>query len=117
MTATIAMVKQPKMNPRISLSDLVARLESADHTIAFFNTPLPEFPHTVGVRSISIAKESALSSSALPHFNADATSRPTVVKWTPEFLPNLLIGDMVKSAGTYSIRNGRAMSTLHLERE
>jgi len=30
------------MNPRISLSDLVARLESADHTIAYFNTPLPE---------------------------------------------------------------------------
>jgi hypothetical protein len=30
------------MNPRISLSDLIARLESADHTIAYFNTPLPE---------------------------------------------------------------------------
>ena len=30
------------MNPRIALSDLVARLESADHTIAYFNTPLPE---------------------------------------------------------------------------
>jgi len=30
------------MNPRISLSDLVARLESAEHTIAYFNKPLPE---------------------------------------------------------------------------
>lgn len=30
------------MNPRLSLSDLVARLESADHAIAYFNTPLPE---------------------------------------------------------------------------
>jgi hypothetical protein len=30
------------MNPRISLSDLAARLESADHTIAYFNKPLPE---------------------------------------------------------------------------
>jgi len=30
------------MNPRTSLSDLVARLESADHTIAHFNKPLPE---------------------------------------------------------------------------
>ncbi len=30
------------MNPRISLSDLVARLESADHAIAYFNKPLPE---------------------------------------------------------------------------
>ena len=30
------------MNPRISLSDLVAGLESADHTIAYFNKPLPE---------------------------------------------------------------------------
>jgi hypothetical protein len=30
------------MNPRTSLSDLVARLESADHTIAYFNKPLPE---------------------------------------------------------------------------
>ena len=30
------------MNPRTSLSDLVARLESAEHTIAYFNKPLPE---------------------------------------------------------------------------
>jgi len=36
------MVKQPKMSPRISLSDLVAKLASADHTIAYFMTPLPE---------------------------------------------------------------------------
>ena len=42
MTATIAMVKQPKMSPRISLSDLVAKLASADHTIAYFMKPLPE---------------------------------------------------------------------------
>ena len=41
-TATIAILDRTKMNPRISLSDLVARLESADHTIAYFNTPLPE---------------------------------------------------------------------------
>src|SRR5688500_20242941 len=36
------MVKQPKMSPRISLSDLVAKLASADHTIAYFVKPLPE---------------------------------------------------------------------------
>ncbi len=30
------------MNPLISLCDLVDRLESAEHTIAYFNTPLPE---------------------------------------------------------------------------
>src|SRR4026209_2598020 len=30
------------MNPRTSLSDLVARLESAEHAIAYFNKPLPE---------------------------------------------------------------------------
>jgi hypothetical protein len=42
LTATIAILDRTKMNPRISLSDLVARLESADHTIAYFNTPLPE---------------------------------------------------------------------------
>jgi hypothetical protein len=36
------MVKQPKMNLRISLSDLVARLASAEHTIAYFNSPLLE---------------------------------------------------------------------------
>ena len=36
------MVKQPKMSPRISLSDLVAKLASADHTIAYFMKPLPE---------------------------------------------------------------------------
>ena len=36
------MVKQPKMSPRISLSDLVARLTPACHTIAYFNKPLPE---------------------------------------------------------------------------
>jgi hypothetical protein len=52
MTATIAMVKQPQMNPRISRSDLVARLESADHTIAYFNTPLPE-PLLDGLRLLA----------------------------------------------------------------
>ena len=41
-TATIAILDRTKMNPRISLSDLVARLESADHAIAYFNKPLPE---------------------------------------------------------------------------
>ena len=41
-TATIAILDRTKMNPRISLSDLVARLESAEHTIAYFNKPLPE---------------------------------------------------------------------------
>ena len=46
------MVKQPEMNPRISLSDLVARLESADHTIAYFNTPLPE-PLLDGLRLLA----------------------------------------------------------------
>ena len=40
------------MNPRISLSDLVARLESADHTIAYFNTPLPE-PLLDGLRLLA----------------------------------------------------------------
>jgi hypothetical protein len=42
LTATIAILDRTKMNPRISLSDLLARLESADHTIAYFNKPLPE---------------------------------------------------------------------------
>jgi hypothetical protein len=42
LTATIAILDRTKMNPRTSLSDLVARLESADHTIAYFNKPLPE---------------------------------------------------------------------------
>jgi hypothetical protein len=41
-TATIAILDRTKMNPRTSLSDLVARLASADHTIAYFNKPLPE---------------------------------------------------------------------------
>ena len=40
------------MNPRISLSDLVARLESADHTIAYFNTPVPE-PLLDGMRLLA----------------------------------------------------------------
>ena len=40
------------MNPRISLSDLVARLASADHTIAYFNTPLPE-PLLDGLRLVA----------------------------------------------------------------
>ena len=40
------------MNPRISLSDLVARLESADHTIAYFNKPLPE-PLLEGLRLLA----------------------------------------------------------------
>jgi len=31
-----------KMNPRTSLSDLVATTESAEHAIAYFNKPLPE---------------------------------------------------------------------------
>src|ERR1044071_1055171 len=41
-TATIAILDRTKMNPRIPLSDLVDRLESADHAIAYFNKPLPE---------------------------------------------------------------------------
>jgi len=52
MTATIAMVKQPKMSPRISLSDLVARLTPACHTIAYFKTPLPE-PLLDGMRLLA----------------------------------------------------------------
>lgn len=40
------------MNPRISLSDLVARLESAEHAIAYFNTPLPE-PLLDGLRILA----------------------------------------------------------------
>jgi hypothetical protein len=40
------------MNPRISLSDLVDRLESADHTIAYFNKPLPE-PLLDGLRLLA----------------------------------------------------------------
>src|SRR5262245_34050106 len=40
--ATIAILNPTKMNPRISLSELVARLESAEHAIAYFNTPLPD---------------------------------------------------------------------------
>lgn len=40
------------MKPRISLSDLVARLESADHTIAYFNKPLPE-PLLDGLRVLA----------------------------------------------------------------
>src|SRR4026208_949727 len=51
-TATIAILDRTKMNPRISLSDLVARLESADHTIAYFNTPLPE-PLLDGLRLLA----------------------------------------------------------------
>lgn len=52
LTATIAILDRTKMNPRISLSDLVARLESADHTIAYFNTPLPE-PLLDGMRLLA----------------------------------------------------------------
>jgi hypothetical protein len=40
------------MNPRISLSDLVDRLESADHTIAYFYKPLPE-PLVDGLRLLA----------------------------------------------------------------
>jgi hypothetical protein len=40
------------MNPRLSLNDLVARLESADHTIAYFNKPLPE-PLLDGLRLLA----------------------------------------------------------------
>lgn len=52
LTATIAILERTKMNPRISLSDLVARLETADHTIAYFNTPLPE-PLLDGLRLLA----------------------------------------------------------------
>src|SRR5512147_1740217 len=52
LTATIAILDRTKMIPRISLSDLVARLESADHTITFFNTPLPE-PLLDGLRFLA----------------------------------------------------------------
>jgi hypothetical protein len=52
LTATIAILDRPKMNPRISLSNLVARLGSADHTIAYFNTPLPE-PLLDGLRLLA----------------------------------------------------------------
>ena len=40
------------MNPRISFSALVARLASAEHTIAYFNTPLPE-PLLDGLRRLA----------------------------------------------------------------
>jgi hypothetical protein len=40
------------MNPRILLSGLVARLESAEHTIAYFNKPLPE-PLLDGLRLLA----------------------------------------------------------------
>lgn len=46
------MVKQPKMSPRISLSDLVAKLASADHTIAYLMKPLPE-PLLDGMRLLA----------------------------------------------------------------
>ena len=52
LSATIAILDRTKMNPRISLSDLVARLESADHTIAYFNKPLPE-PLLDGLRLLA----------------------------------------------------------------
>ena len=51
-TATIAILDRTKMNPRISLSHLVARLESADHAIAYFNKPLPE-PLLDGLRLLA----------------------------------------------------------------
>ena len=40
------------MNPRISLRDLVARLASAEHVIAYFNKPLPE-PLLDGLRLLA----------------------------------------------------------------
>jgi len=40
------------MNSRTSLRDLVARLESAEHTIAYFNRPLPE-PLLDGLRLLA----------------------------------------------------------------
>ena len=46
------MVKQPKRSPRISLSDLVAKLASADHTIAYLMKPLPE-PLLDGLRLLA----------------------------------------------------------------
>jgi hypothetical protein len=46
------MAKQPKMSPRISLSDLVARLTPACYTIAYFKTPLPE-PLLDGLRLLA----------------------------------------------------------------
>jgi hypothetical protein len=52
VTATIAKLGRTKMNPRISLNNLVARLESADHTIAYFNKPLPE-PLLDGLRLLA----------------------------------------------------------------
>jgi len=51
-TSTIAILDRTKMDLRISLSDLVARLESADHTIAYFNKPLPE-PLLDGLRLLA----------------------------------------------------------------
>ena len=51
-TATIAILDRTEMNPRISLRDLVARLESAEHAIAYFNTPLPE-PLLYGLRLLA----------------------------------------------------------------
>ena len=51
-TATIAILDRTKMKPRISLSDLVARLKSADHAIAYFNKPLPE-PLLDGMRLLA----------------------------------------------------------------
>ena len=52
LTATIAILDRTKMNPRISLGNLVARLESADHAIAYFNKPLPE-PLLDGIRLLA----------------------------------------------------------------
>jgi hypothetical protein len=40
------------MNPQLPLSDLVVRLASADHAIAYFNTPLPE-PLLDGLRLLA----------------------------------------------------------------
>jgi hypothetical protein len=48
------------MNPRISLSELVARLESADHAIAYFNKPLPE-PLLDGMRLLAGGAAAAAS--------------------------------------------------------
>jgi hypothetical protein len=51
-TAAIAILERTKMSPRISLSELVDRLASAEHTIAYFMKPLPE-PLLDGLRLLA----------------------------------------------------------------
>ncbi|MBM4260990.1 MAG: hypothetical protein FJ145_06040 [Deltaproteobacteria bacterium] len=52
MATTLEILTQPKMSLRISLRDLVAKVESADHAIAYFKKPLPE-PMLEGLRLLA----------------------------------------------------------------